>query len=153
MSTAPDLVALLQVAFAEEIDRVSSLALNSNAVCRHFYENLRNNFERKLAASPIPAAKVEGGEPTDEQIARLARQHINWSEYDGEIEFARAVLALRPEQGSSGGDALEAAKPVAWMNPKANFAPDAFIWTRDERNHPEYSVPVAAMKSQGADHG
>lgn len=40
--------------------------------------------------------------------------------------------------------ALKAQEPVAWMNPDTGFAPDAFIWTRDERCHPEYKVPVFA---------
>lgn len=39
-------------------------------------------------------------------------------------------------------------KPAAWMNPKQSFAPDAFIWTRDERSHPEYDTPVYVAEAE-----
>jgi hypothetical protein len=51
-----------------------------------------------------------------------------------ELERLRAMLAASP--------ASPAQQPVAWMNPNEGFAPNAFIWGRDEDCHPEYSEPV-----------
>jgi len=50
-------------------------------------------------------------------------------------ESWQAAAALSPAK-------VEGVEPVAWLNKKHSFVRDAFIWNRDERNHPDYNEAV-----------
>jgi len=62
-------------------------------------------------------------------------------ELEGEvIGYKRIIEEAALKKLADLGQEIEQ-EPVAWMNPRETFAPDAIIWSKDDR-HPEYNTPL-----------
>jgi hypothetical protein len=98
---------------------------------------------RRRIVYAAPLANGGGELMSDDEIDLLADQ------YHTTFIFGK-VNRLRSFARALESRVLAERKPVAWMNPKETFVQDAFLWTRDQQCHPEYSVPLFTNPDQDA---
>lgn len=132
-----------------------SSALTDEARMASFWALIGQIADKLDAAPSLPAAAPAPTVPAGDEKALFAaalREYdrhaddgivgLRWNRAEGHVWRSARALAHQPAQ--------EQAKPVAWMDPKAGCAMDAFLW----QPHPGYSVPVytRAAPSQAAQH-
>ena len=82
-------------------------------------------FAKRIAMTAWSNGAYKAVAPEQDQTAEAI--HAAWSA--GFVEGEKTALEQTEQE------------PVAWMNPRETFAPDAIIWSEDDR-HPEYNTPL-----------